>query len=416
MSEKRRRPVRPSAGQASPQKTARARDAASGKQPSGNKAAFVRFCVSGGLIAGVVLASFSLSSVLPAPDDPLSASAEASITPEPSPSAEPPISPTPAAFAPFGAQYGYGGEELIPQTPTPVPTDTPLVFTPTPTDTPAPSGYATLRKGASSEDVRKMQQALFDLGYLTDTVDGNYGANTANAVTAFQAINGLEADGVAGNKTLTLLYSGDAKPASAAPATDFLILVNRTHTLDENYVPSDLVSIANLLPSDIVKVKYKGTQANRTATEALAVMLRAAAADGITNWQVSSAYRTWKEQQKLVDNSVSAYLKNHSDWTKKQALSATYNTVAPAGTSEHQTGLSFDVTVPGVSFTGTKQQKWLHAHCAEYGFVVRFTEKKQKLTGFIAESWHIRYVGLEAAQIMTANDWCLEEYIDVLGK
>ena len=88
-----------------------------------------------------------------------------------------------------------------------------------------------------------------------------------------------------------------------------------------------------------------------------------------------------------------------------------YNTVAPAGTSEHQTGLAFDVTVPGVSFTGTEQQKWLHQHCHEYGFVVRFTKEKQELTGFIAESWHIRYVGLEAAQNMTKNNWCLEEYV-----
>lgn len=94
---------------------------------------------------------------------------------------------------------------------------------------------------------------------------------------------------------------------------------------------------------------------------------------------------------------------------------ATYNTVAPAGTSEHQTGLAFDITVPNVSFTGTAQQKWLHEHCAKYGFVVRFTADKQKLTGFVAESWHFRYVGVEAAQTMTQNNWCLEEYIEKMG-
>ena len=63
-------------------------------------------------------------------------------------------------------------------------------------------------------------------------------------------------------------------------------------------------------------------------------------------------------------------------------------------------------------YTGTKQQKWLHEHCYEYGFVVRFTEEKQKITGFLAESWHFRYVGVQAAQVMEYNNWCLEEYVE----
>ena len=116
-----------------------------------------------------------------------------------------------------------------------------------------------------------------------------------------------------------------------------------------------------------------------------------------------------------MDNSVAKYQKNNPDWSRDRCLSATYNTVAPAGTSEHQTGLAFDITVPNVSFTGTAQQKWLHEHCAKYGFVVRFTADKQKLTGFVAESWHFRYVGVEAAQTMAQNNWCLEEYVEKMG-
>jgi len=117
----------------------------------------------------------------------------------------------------------------------------------------------------------------------------------------------------------------------------------------------------------------------------------------------------------LVDQSVANYRKNNPDWSRERCLSATYQTVAPAGTSEHMTGLAFDITVPGVSFTGTQQQKWLHEHCYEYGFVVRFTEDKQPITGFLAESWHFRYVGVQAAQVMVYNDWCLEEYIEKMG-
>jgi len=165
----------------------------------------------------------------------------------------------------------------------------------------------------------------------------------------------------------------------------------------------------------VLKVKYKGTRANRTAVEALHRMLEDAIEDGVTNWQVSSAYRGYSDQQALVDQSAAEYKKNNPDWTRERCLSATYQTVAPAGTSEHMTGLAFDITVPGVSFTGTQQQKWLHEHCYEYGFLVRFTVEKQAITGFLAESWHFRYVGVHAAQVMVYNDWCLEEYVEKMG-
>ena len=336
-------------------------------------------------------------------------------TADPTPSPEPTTTPTPAVYAPFGAQYGYGGADLIPKTPTPDHAQNTPIPTAAPTSAPTPETARTLKKGSTGADVKKLQQALIDLGYLDDTADGTYGAKTQDAVTLFQAVNGLDADGLAGAKTQALLFSGTALSADQAPPTDFLMLVNRSHKLSKTDVPTDLVEIASVLSSDIVKVKYSGTKANRTAVEALGEMLSAAISEGISNFQISSAYRTYSEQQKLVDNSVAKYQKNNPSWSRDRCLSATYQTVAPAGSSEHQTGLAFDITVPGVSFTGTEQQKWLHQHCAEYGFIVRFTAEKQKLTGFVAESWHFRYVGVEAAKTMTQNDWCLEEYVEKMG-
>ncbi|MBQ8095169.1 MAG: D-alanyl-D-alanine carboxypeptidase family protein [Clostridia bacterium] len=338
------------------------------------------------------------------------------LTPVPNPT----LTPTPAIYAPFGAQYGFGGEDLIPVS-TALAEEEEIIFSPLPTSTPTATSIPTstpvktLKSGMDGADVKSLQERLIELKYLDGTADGIFGKQTEDAVIMFQAINGLTADGLAGAKTLSVLYSASALSADFAPKTDFLILVNRQVPLDQNYVPSDLVEIEKVLSSDLVKVKYKGTKANRSAVEALGQLFQAAVNSGISKWQISSAYRTYKEQQKLVDNSVSTYLKNNPDWSKKQALSATYNTVAPAGTSEHQTGLAFDITVPGVSFTGTEQQKWLHAHCHEYGFIVRYTKEKQSITGFIAESWHIRYVGIEAAQIITKNNWCLEEYLQNVG-
>lgn len=380
---------------------------------------FGRLIAACGILLAVVLVSALMTTFLQKPNLDALADNAATATPEvdPTPTPEPTITPTPAVYAPFGAQYGYGGANLIPETPTPDPVSVTPTPTTAPTDTPEPTKAPTrtLKKNFTGEDVKQLQQALIDLGYLNDAADGTFGKNTEEAVIRFQAVNGLSADGLAGVKTQELLYSGNALSADQAPKPDFLMLVNRQHKLGKNDAPTDLVTIESVLSADIVKVKYSGTKADRTATEALGRMLSAAIADGLSNFQISSAYRTYSEQQKLVDNSVAKYQKNNPDWSRDRCLSATYNTVAPAGTSEHQTGLAFDITVPNVSFTGTAQQKWLHEHCAKYGFVVRFTADKQKLTGFVAESWHFRYVGVEAAQTMTQNNWCLEEYVEKMG-
>ena len=380
---------------------------------------FGRLIAACGILLAVVLVSALMTTFLQKPNLDALADNAATAAPEvdPTPTPEPTITPTPAVYAPFGAQYGYGGANLIPETPTPDPVSVTPTPAAAPTDTPKPTKAPTrtLKKNFTGEDVKQLQQALIDLGYLNDAADGTFGTNTEEAVIRFQAVNGLSADGLAGVKTQELLYSGNALSADQAPKPDFLMLVNRQHKLGKNDAPTDLVTIESVLSADIVKVKYSGTKADRTATEALGRMLSAAIADGLSNFQISSAYRTYSEQQKLVDNSVAKYQKNNPDWSRDRCLSATYNTVAPAGTSEHQTGLAFDITVPNVSFTGTAQQKWLHEHCAKYGFVVRFTADKTEITGTQHERWHFRYVGVEAAQTMTQNNWCLEEYVEKMG-
>lgn len=392
----------------SPAKKAKKKNAQSG--------AFMRVLFAALALCVIVALSAGMTTLLQPPNlDVLAEPTDSAPTADPTPSPEPTATPTPAVYAPFGAQYGYGGADLIPKTPTPDPAQSTPIPTAAPTSAPTSEAARTLKKGSTGADVKKLQQALIDLGYLSDTADGTFGAKTQDAVTLFQAVNGLDADGLAGAKTQALLFSGTALSADQAPPTDFLMLVNRSHKLSKTDVPTDLVEIASVLSADIVKVKYTGTKANRTAVEALGKMLSAAISEGVSNFQISSAYRTYSEQQKLVDNSVAKYQKNNPSWSRDRCLSATYQTVAPAGSSEHQTGLAFDITVPGVSFTGTEQQKWLHQHCAEYGFIVRFTAEKQKLTGFVAESWHFRYVGVEAAKTITQNNWCLEEYVEKMG-
>ena len=100
-----------------------------------------------------------------------------------------------------------------------------VIQTVAPTMTPTPVTYATLTRGDKSEDVRLMQERLFELGFLQDVRDGNFGGNTYTAVKAFQQAVGIDVTGIADSKTLTLLYSDDApstqfaQPA-ATPATN----------------------------------------------------------------------------------------------------------------------------------------------------------------------------------------------------
>ena len=287
----------------------------------------------------------------------------------------------------------------------------------------APTPAPVIRHGAQGEAVKELQARLQSLGYYSGEIDGQFGPGTRDAVTLFQQWNGLEADGVVGSETSARLYSADARPMtatappSAAPAwssADMPLLVNRTNYLPEGYQPSELVNMADYCDSQVVRIKTADIRGERVAVDALMTMLRAAQAQGIEVWQVSEGYRTLEDQQKLFDDQVAVYIRDNG-LSRTDAESATRKTVADPGTSEHHLGLAFDITVPGVSFKGTEQAAWLAANCWDYGFILRYTEEKESVTGFLAEPWHIRYVGVEHAAVMRDENLCLEEYLQRCG-
>lgn len=91
--------------------------------------------------------------------------------------------------------------------------------TPTPAPTPTPSPYSTLTKGmADNEDVKKMQNRLYELGWFTDVRDGDFGALTQTAVKQFQQAAGLTVTGMADPETLAAIYAEDA-PRTGAKVT-----------------------------------------------------------------------------------------------------------------------------------------------------------------------------------------------------
>ena len=279
-----------------------------------------------------------------------------------------------------------------------------------------------LSVGAKGEDVTRLQQRLKDLGYLDGKVDGQYGGGTKRAVIAFQRMHGLTTDGVAGQETQEKLYAEDAKHAPDGSPVNVLegdvpMLVNKDNPVPsgEFFVPADMVQLNKELSSKLVTIKYKKTRGVKAAVEALKAMLEAAKADGIGKWQISAGYRSWDDQVNMLNSKVRSYQKSHKDWSSSKARRAALRTVAEPGCSEHHLGLAFDVNKKGTSsFAGTKQSKWLNEHCWEYGFIIRYQKEKEKITGFEAEPWHIRYVGVEHALYMRDHDLCLEEYIQGL--
>ena len=325
---------------------------------------------------------------------------------------------TQTAVTAFQAQHGLKADGVAgEQTLAILYSESAQTFVPTPTPSATP---AMLSSGSSGDEVKALQSRLQQLGFYSGVLDGDYGKGTRAAVKLFQAQHGLDDDGIAGQKTLEMLYSNDAQPMLVTPtpaAVQVLagsqpLLVNRQHPVASDFAPADLVNLSEYCDSSLVKIKYDGTQGVREAADALLRMLEAAKADGITNWQVSAAYRSYADQQRIFDNKVKSFQNNNPDWSLSRCRSAASVTVADPGASEHHTGLAFDMTVPNTSmFLGTPQCAWLHEHCWEYGFILRDTDEKQQITGFAGEAWHIRYVGTEHSLAMQQSGQCLEEYL-----
>lgn len=124
-------------------------------------------------------------------------------------------------------------------------------------------------------------------------------------------------------------------------------------------------------------------------------MFAAAEDAGMNGFIITSGHRSRERQQEIFDETEAGL-------------------AAAPGASEHETGLSFDVTAYSDTgdFGSTPQYAWLMANCWQYGFILRYPEGTQDITGITGESWHFRYVGEDAAQEILALNVTLEEYLE----
>lgn len=127
----------------------------------------------------------------------------------------------------------------------------------------------------------------------------------------------------------------------------------------------------------------------------------AAAQEGLNIW-LASGFRSYDYQDQIYNNYVAR---------DGQAAADTYS--ARPGYSEHQSGLAIDVNQIDDSFIGTPEAIWLEKHCHEFGFILRYPQGKQSITGYQYESWHIRYVGTDISYQIHDSGLTLEEFFGI---
>ncbi|WP_258171123.1 D-alanyl-D-alanine carboxypeptidase family protein [Paenibacillus sp. R14(2021)] len=185
-------------------------------------------------------------------------------------------------------------------------------------------------------------------------------------------------------------------------STSPLVLVNKKRELESTYVPSDLVKVN--IPFSFSGANPK-QQLRKVAAQAMEKLVAGAKKDGIDLKGVSG-YRSYASQKAIF----SAYAKTHGE-EEANTFSA------HPGQSEHQTGLSMDVSSASVqygleqSYGETKEGKWLKAHAADYGFIIRYEKGSEKQTGYMYEPWHVRYVGVYIAKDIKKLGVTLEAYL-----
>lgn len=171
---------------------------------------------------------------------------------------------------------------------------------------------------------------------------------------------------------------------------DGYLIANKSYSLPSNYNPG----------------------LDQTVKNAAEKMFSAAAVEGITGMYIGSGFRSYSTQNTLYNNYVTRDGKDAAD---------TYS--ARPGHSEHQTGLAFDICVPGYDcissgFNNTPPANWLANNAHKYGFILRYPQNKTNETGYIYESWHFRYVGEDlASKLYNNGNWItMESYFGITSE
>lgn len=185
----------------------------------------------------------------------------------------------------------------------------------------------------------------------------------------------------------------------------YLILVNKSSTINESFTPEKLVA---------VKDASKSIELSETAEMALEAMFIEMRRAGFNNVFVTSAYRSYSYQSSLFNTYINQEMAKGLSYEKAKENVLTYS--ASPGTSEHHTGLAVDLMTTSMSdldesFADEPVYPWLLENAWKFGFILRYPEDKVEVTGYSFEPWHYRFVGRHHAYLIYKQGLCLEEYL-----
>lgn len=176
-----------------------------------------------------------------------------------------------------------------------------------------------------------------------------------------------------------------------------------TKDMDPNQIQPTYINGILLVNKDYGLPPTFGNGDDPTALAKLQQLQRDAQAQGINISNSYSGYRSYQYQTNLYNN----YVNQHGE-------EAANTFSAKPGFSEHQTGLTFDLKdFNGQLVEDPITSQWIKDNCAKYGFILRYPEGKEDITGYIYEPWHLRYVGEEVANQIMNNNTTLEQYLGV---
>lgn len=180
---------------------------------------------------------------------------------------------------------------------------------------------------------------------------------------------------------------------------NYSMLVNKFYQLPADYIPEDLVSIDwKYRLGDANDYKYARVE----VVDAFLEMWEAAYNEGIY-LLVDSAYRSYERQSEVY--------KSYED---SKGTKFADSIAARPGYSEHQTGLTLDIyskeCTLASEFKNSKTYAWLIANSYKYGFILRYPERQEKITGYNYESWHYRYLGRDLAKKVYESNLTYDEY------
>ena len=176
---------------------------------------------------------------------------------------------------------------------------------------------------------------------------------------------------------------------------NYLIIVNKFYYLDENYKRDDIQNVS-------LAYSYADNKASSIVIENFEEMRQDVEDKLGIHLMINSSFRSYSEQEEIYNE------------FKKVSLKYADSYAARPGFSEHQTGLAIDLTSlehPLIDdFKKSEEYQWLKENCHKYGFILRYPEGKEYITGYNTESWHFRYVGKEVATQIYNEGITFDEY------